>query len=676
MTSKLKTALRKLKSLDPDKRKKAIMALAKEQSLEAVQALENTAKNDTNLELRFLAKKALSKLQDSMGKEGEESNSTLDKQLESGSDEDKIRAIKQAAAQRRPDTLEKLLALLKVEESSQVRATALLAIGLLGSKSEISVFSQYIRDPDPNVRLNCVKALSYLDESLSYPLFVCALNDKTPQVATRAYGFLRKLGKENTIVLLKTMAQARHRWMRKEVAKACGRLNTPEVTPILRDVCANEKGDIRNYAIKSLKALTELGNKQARSLWSSLKAANSDEIPSPSPSSKPQKSAERQDFEVPLATRSAGFVIPSGDEDLPLNAKSAKERMQALQEIVDEGDPSRIPEILTRLRVEKNLKMKSALLNALGELGGEEEVEHIKPYLDHPDSRVRATAVENIGRLCPNDLHEILAPFLYDEDNRTAANAIVALGDCPQASFLPALEKLVRSKEINYRKSAIYAILQLENSEAAKHLHDLTNDEDEEVSQRAKEVLSFLKEKGILSSKLAKERKKERDREKEVATALKKSSMLKSQLPSRVDLDQTDFLQQKTLAPIELLKACHFNYAVALILALTLFGVLHLFGMDGLRFGVMLGIALLVCLTYVFAGLSLQAGHEWARQFTLWSTLFLPIPKLANSSRETLESEEALDYFNSNPKDPGVAGRSTVILVFLSLVVFIVLAIL
>ena len=683
--SSLRKNLRSLQSLDPDVRKRAILALAEEQSLEALQALEKTAKADTSLELRFLAKKALATLQQAMSSNAAPKPADGGDPFFSGSEDEKIKAIKNAAAQKSPKTLDRLLKLLDEEESGRVRGTALLAVGLLGGAGQISVFSKYIRDPDPNVRLNCVKALTYMDEAITYPLFVVSLNDSTPQVASRSYGFLRKLGKENIIALLKTMAQARHRWMRKAVAKACGRLNTPEVIPILRELASREKGDIRTYAVKSLKTLTDLGNQQAQAVLGTMKdvadkivaqASQAENLSVSTPNAPKAKSEGHI-----IATRSAGFIIPAGQKDLPLNADSPSDRMNALQEIVDEGDPARIPEVLTRLRIEKNLKVKAALLAALGQLGGDEEVDHIKLYLEHPDARIRATAVENIGKLSPDNMVQLLNPFLVDEDNRTAANAIVALGDCPEVQLLPPLERLAQSKKVNHRKSAIYAILQLEDSETATLLVTLGKDSNSEVAERAKEVLELLKAKGVVPStatsqaeateKKSKVQKEKEQRRKERAAA-RQSSLNKSQLPSRVDLDKAVYMQGE-LAPDSLLTACYFDYAVASSLAIALFGTIYLAAVDGPRFGIMLAIALGVPLAYVYTALCLQSGQEWARQFTLVTATILPVPGLGVKTKVTLASEEAFDYFDTDPSNPGVIGRAAAGVTVGLLVIFLIL---
>ena len=682
--SSLKKNLRSLQSLDPDVRKRAILALAEEHSLEALQALEKTANEDTSLELRFLAKKALASLQAAMSSNAAPHPADGGDPFFTGSEDEKIKAIKHAAAQKSPKTLERLLELLDKEESGRVRGTALLAVGLLGGSGQISVFSKYIRDTDPNVRLNCVKALTYLDESVSYPLFVVALNDSTPQVASRAYGFLRKLGKENIIALLKTMAQARHRWMRKAVAKACGRLNTPEVIPILRELASRAKGDIKTYAVKSLKTLTDLGNQQAQAVLGTMKDV-ADKIAQASQAenlsvSTPNVAKARSEGHI-IATRSAGFIIPAGQKDLPLNADSPSDRMNALQEIVDEGDPARIPEVLTRLRIEKNLKVKAALLAALGQLGGDEEVDHIKLYLEHPDARIRATAVENIGKLNPENMVQLLKPFLEDEDNRTAANAIVALGDCEEVQLIPALEKLASSKKVNYRKSAIYAILQLEESDAASLLVKLGKDSNNEVAERAKEVLELLKAKGIVPSATVSEAeatkkksqvKREKEKRRKEKAAARQSSLNKSQLPSRVDLDKAVYMQGE-LAPDSLLTACYFDYAVASSLAIALFGTIYLAAVDGPRFGVMLAIALGVPLAYVYTALCLQSGQEWARQFTLVTATILPVPGLGSKTKETLASEEAFDFFDTDPANPGVIGRASAGVTVGLLVIFLIL---
>lgn len=673
MGNDLKQLLRSLESLDPDRRRRAVEGLAELDSLEALEALERTAREDTNLELRFQARQAASRLQERLQGGGEADEGTTIRF--EGTADQKVAAIKRAAARKLPGTLEALLSHLEVEQDGQVRGTALLALGLLGDKGQIPVFSRHLADPDPNVRLNCVKALAYLDDSMAYPLFVVALNDPTPQVTSRAYGFLRKLGKGKLLALLQTMAEARHRWMRKAVAQACGRLNTPKVIPILRELAAREEGAVRTHALRSLQTLTDLGNAQARETLSALA------LPSPAPAAVPDTGAGSAEAAQIMATRSAGFIIPGAERDLPLNAQDPGDRLSALQDIVDEADPTRIPEVLARLQIERDLKIKSALLAALGKLGGPEELHHMQAYLEHPDARVRATAVENVGRLAGEAAPGLLSRFLEDPDNRTRANAVVALGEFPDVNVAPALVALTDSPEVNHRKSAIYAIVQLEDARFTGLLQRLADDGDAEVADRARDALKILTDKGVIPAP-------PKDAQAEIPTAPRPATppakprrpppppaMRESHLPSRVDLDQAEFFPTAAaeLAPTELLVACYFDYAAASLLALPLFGAIYGANPEGWRFAVMLAVAVGLPFWLVVTALSLQTGRDWARRYTLTAAMVLPIPGLAGPTRRILATDACLDFFDADPARPSGVARLATVLTGCSLVVFLVL---
>ena len=648
MSNDLKTYLRNIRSLDPDKRKAAVNGLADSDSIEALAALEKTAREDTNIEVRFQAENALQSLKQAMSNNSDsitdEAPSTTTKSetainedkntrktdskdtnapKEKGvgkppndSDTAKIRKIKALTANNSPETVPALVKLLKTEDSSAVRGTILLAIGLLGGTKYLQLFARYLGDDEPSVRLNCVKALTYMDDKMSYPLFVVALNDKNAQVASRSYGFIRKLGKDNIIGLLQKMAVSEKGWMKRAAAKACGKFSTPEVMKILKQLASDNSENIKSCALKSMKSITSRKSKTdkvEKTLKKDIQAMKRSMV----------------ENEILRSDKSVGFIVTT-DEDSPIHNENREIRLQTLEEIINEGDSDRLPEVLNQLPLEKDLKLKAIILTVIGRLGSDTDLPHIVEYLRHKDPRIRATAVEMTGLLQPENIGELLSPFLEDEDNRTAANTIVALKDIKNIDLTGALKRLAESKEINYRKSCIYAITQLNDNRGIKLLNKLKSDENSEVAAQATQAIAILDQ-----------NKKTKKRPEKVS---KKPVPI---MPSQFDLNKTDY-RHVELSPVDILYPCYYAYAMASISAISLIAMIAISNNSQTVFYIQMIIAFVISIEYVAAAVSLQSGKEWARQFLLFTTKIIRIPMLAPKSAKILKHEDTLDLFGTD----------------------------
>jgi HEAT repeat protein len=740
MDNQLSTNLKNIKSLDPKKREAAVAGLALSETIEALAALEKTAVEDTNIEVQFQAKRALETLRTKLTGESSKAGSSKDEDSENTactaeksecnpsrkkirskstpiSDDEKIKAIKAAAATNSPETLQSLIRDLETEESAEVRGTALLAIGLLGGTDQLQIFAHHLGDKDPSVRLNCVKALTYMNEKMAYPLFVVALNDSNAKVASRAYGFIRKLGKENIIGLLNKMASSKQLWMRRAAAKAAGKFSVPEVMSVLRQLASDNKGNIRDAALRSIKAITERQNRDS----------DTDEVSESDLIMSTKSAAER---EILKADKSIGFII-SRDNDSPLNSDSVMTRMEALQDIINEGDPAGLPEVIARLAIETDNKLKATILIIIGQLGEESDLSHVVPYLRHKDSRIRATAVEVAGMMNPENIVDLLSPFLDDDDNRTTANAVVAIGREPSVNIIPALKRLASSSNPNYKKSCIYAIAQLEDKRLLEILRTLSKDPDNEVADQACDAISMIcrsvdnssepidpeengerteshenkpeesttteesrgteenrateesggtegnnvtEDKAALTEKNSPEPVAEKKLKVRKRTALKKSRMQRPSMPSQFDLNQTNY-RHLELSAIDVIYACYYAYASASLIAVTLFPLVYITADNQTLFYVEMAIAFTIAIGYVVAAVSLQEGKEWSRQFLLFTTRFIRIPILAPKAAKILSHEDTVDLF-ANDGTNEMAGKAVIAFAGMLLIILMILLVL
>jgi HEAT repeat protein len=163
----------------------------------------------------------------------------------------------------------------------------------------------------------------------------------------------------------------------------------------------------------------------------------------------------------------------------------------------------------------------SSYLIALGRLGNEEQFEVIKPFLEHKDSRVRASAVEALGNLGTNEVNPWLLKALNDDDNRIRANAIKALRVKDRELVFKSLGQMVESDRVWMRNSAAFAIGEYKTDEVLDLLPALILDESESVQRMARNSLEKLANNGIVKASLLLDRTKELKGDETVSDFLK-----------------------------------------------------------------------------------------------------------------------------------------------------------
>ena len=136
----------------------------------------------------------------------------------------------------------------------------------------------------------------------------------------------------------------------------------------------------------------------------------------------------------------------------------------------------------------------SFVIRIFGELEMTEFLTSVLPYLESQDDRIRANAVEAVGRLGYRG--EELSKFLEDAHNRVRANAIVALA--PWMDVSEAINIMSQHQDPLFRKSLLYAIRQVRDQCALINaLEYLIHDNEISIRNQALEVLQFYEICGI-----------------------------------------------------------------------------------------------------------------------------------------------------------------------------------
>lgn len=112
--------------------------------------------------------------------------------------------------------------------------------------------------------------------------------------------------------------------------------------------------------------------------------------------------------------------IASEDRDL---------RLEALFDVLYDENIKAVPVLKDLLLTEKDLHVISAAVKIIGLLAADDEMELIGTYLCHPDSRVRANAVEALGGANSAGAASLASAMVFDDHHRVRLNAALMLAD-------------------------------------------------------------------------------------------------------------------------------------------------------------------------------------------------------------------------------------------------------
>jgi HEAT repeat protein len=231
--------------------------------------------------------------------------------------------------------------------------------------------------------------------------------------------------------------------------------------------------------------------------------------------------------------------------DSNLSSEDQWTRLQTIRAIEHFQASSYIPNLIVCLATEENRQVTSALLLAIGKIGGPLAIDAIVPFLESDDSRIRANAIEAIDASGDNDALIHLIPYLRDEDNRCRANAVLALKKYGPVNVFKTLEGMILSEEVWMQDSATFVLGRMGAGNKTFELLQLAlSSKFLVVRQQAKGVLQTLADRGVdrahsILDRLSQENQQGSSDE-DLFARLEQLSILKTGNPSDLDDDGVD----------------------------------------------------------------------------------------------------------------------------------------
>lgn len=143
-------------------------------------------------------------------------------------------------------------------------------------------------------------------------------------------------------------------------------------------------------------------------------------------------------------------------------------RLQAVHSVAKLGgkeDDDAFNSLIARFSKEPSDKVLSALISAVGKLSTEARIERVivvlTPYLDSPNERIVANAVEALGQARLPKCTDLILPKLMSRNNRVKANAAMALFAAGRIEVIDTLKPMLMHSDPLMRSSAAFAIGEL-----------------------------------------------------------------------------------------------------------------------------------------------------------------------------------------------------------------------
>ena len=471
------------------KRIQAVVNLVKCDDIRVIPYLQRMAEKDESAQIRYLARKGLKVIKDkalqhdaslpdtlsdasTTQSPGDSVRSQVKTLVSSRMTEERSKGFNLAARLGDPELYPALQAAYLKEEDPVLKSGMLHSLAIVGGERAHTVIQNALKDDEHRLRANAVETAAMIGDDTLLQFIVPLLKDGDHRVAANAALALKEYNIITVLKRLGEMLESPSVNRRDAAAFALGKLDSDMALNLLLKASQDDKKSVRMKAVKGLEALAGKGNEQAHLALEKIFTEDEEGL---------------TDY----------FSLLSEEQSLKdINHEDFNVRLEAVKNMVQSKEPDVLPLLITTLKKEEDSYVKAAIIRGLGDLGTEDDVYAIIPFLSDRDDRVRANSVETIGWLDRKENLGRLIPFLEDRNNRVRANAAVALSEAYPKKVIEAIKEMASVPDIRMRISAAYACLEISSEEAMDVLGELARDDDLRVSEKAISSLGMLKDRG------------------------------------------------------------------------------------------------------------------------------------------------------------------------------------
>ncbi len=320
--------------------------------------------------------------------------------------------------------------LLEQEKSSRIRASIIMALGMMASEKLLPVFQAALRDEDPRVRANSIEAIEVLKSGSIVGILQPYLDDPSNRVKANVAKAIWKYGDFDVSTTLQEMLRHSDKWYRASAAYAIGETGDGKFLWQLARCLKDEDPDVRRNATNAMRKLN-------------LKSA----LP---------------------------HVQPM------LNDPNFDVRVEAVLAIARCAPDAAVPILSEKLSEEENFIVQATIISSLGQLEGVEVVPQIMSFVKSEDPRVVSNVVDAVANLITEPEEDLVKNFrelLKYEDNRVKSTAIRTLWVWGRYNVLDNLLELFASNDMKHVLSATFVLGEIGREiSLSEELSDSVND--------------------------------------------------------------------------------------------------------------------------------------------------------------------------------------------------------
>jgi HEAT repeat protein len=349
-------------------------------------------------------------------------------------------------------------------ENDYFRRSAATALASIAGRDALPVFIPMLenKDNDIQTRKMAARSIGHIDSRKALPVLERILNDEDEDVELKETVTLAlcEIGSRKSVEQIVPLLKHHSLWYRERAIEALGEIGSERSVPALIEVVSNDASEIRFAAIR---ALGQIGGETAQAFL--MKALDEGEA-------ETRVAAIKALAE--MNTKEADWPARDPPYDPFHNAAIAGDKLHCaiIGHLYDPFDEVRI-----------------AVMDAMGEIGGEGAVRTVALAVDHENPSIRLAAVKALKKIPREKTLFLHLIALKDESVEVRIVAAQALGNLGESEAEPALIKALSDEYYNVQEAAAVSLGQLGTGKAIPHLKKALEGPDHRVRRAAKKSI-------------------------------------------------------------------------------------------------------------------------------------------------------------------------------------------
>ena len=346
-------------------------------------------------------------------------------------------------------------------------------LGKMGNSESETVLINFLKDENPLIRKNSLKALVKIIELKNIKHILETLNDENIDVRKESIRVLGSIGSKRAIDPLSEILKDNDPKIRNLAKNAMNKIfKKIESNDILYEILKGKNVNARKEAIKLLGML-----KDVNAIDTLIKSFDSTVA-----------SIRRASYRAILQ------ILQNKIDERIINSlaeKSWRIRMYSTKILGEIGDLNTI-ETVFKLIEDENGNVRKAAIDALINFKSDKVIEMAKSSLKNSNWKIRRTGVKLLIRVGSKDSINSLISCLDDDDVYIKSWAAMALGKIKDVDSIEPFIQLLKETDDKIRLSAVKALGEIGNKDAIKPLIEILGDDNWDLKKEVENSLNRI----------------------------------------------------------------------------------------------------------------------------------------------------------------------------------------